>query len=495
VGSLRTRILATYALVVAFSLLLAGIVALLLLDRYQHQATLARTRALAVALSADLPDLVGARRAGLPAETLQRLRREAAALGGRFLVTSADGTVLQDTADSGNLVGQRLRLPAQPARREWRRFRAPDGTLYYFTTLPLQRPAARDSGQAPHRYLVLAVAAGDLKQAWRSLVALLALAGALALAASLAVGFFLSRSITRPLRALTQATQQLARGRYDQRVPVQGDDELAELASGFNAMAQQVQRARQTERDFLTNVTHDLRTPLTSIQGFSQALLEGTVDDAASYRQAAAIIQEETGRMRRLIDDLLDLASLEAHVVELRRERLELTPWLPALVEPFAARAQTAGLTLQTRLEEPLPAVPADARRLEQAIANLLDNAIKYTPPAGSITLGARSVQVRRGQVEPRLGGQVVVDAGHLRSGPWAAIQVADTGRGVPPEDVERIFERFYRADKARTETAGSGLGLSIVREIVLAHRGLIAVQSTLGQGTTFTLLLPADRS
>ena len=104
-------------------------------------------------------------------------------------------------------------------------------------------------------------------------------------------------------------------------------------------------------------------------------------------------------------------------------------------------------------------------------------------------------MQVRRGQVEPRLGGQVVVGAGHLRSGPWAAIQVADTGRGVPPEDVERIFERFYRADKARTETAGSGLGLSIVREIVLAHRGLIAVQSTLGQGTTFTLLLPADRS
>jgi signal transduction histidine kinase len=310
------------------------------------------------------------------------------------------------------------------------------------------------------------------------------------------VALFLSRSITRPIRALTAAADEIAQGRYEKRVPVNGEDELGQLARRFNVMAGEVQRARQTERDLLSNVTHDLRTPLTSIQGFAQALLDGTVEDPASFRRAAGIIYDEAGQMRRLIDDLLDLARFEAGAAPLCLEPLETGPWLQAIAGRLAPRVEAADLTWQTELAEPLPAIRADARRLEQAISNLVDNACKYTAAAGSaggpIRLEARAVQARQRQCEHALSGEVVVGKLPWREGLYLAIRIADSGRGIAPEDRRRIFERFYRADRARTETPGSGLGLAIVREIVLAHGGLLALQSEPGKGAAFTLLLPA---
>ena len=492
-GNLRARILASYVLVVAFSLALAGVVTGVLVVRYQRQAALARRRALAVAIASDLPELAGMAREGAPAEAFQRLRRDALALGARFLVTQADGTVLRDTAQEGNLVGERLALPARAATGAWIRYRAPDRRSYYLTLIPLQRPASAQAGQPPVQYLALAVPAEDVRQAWRDVAPPLALAGLLALLACLVVGAVLSGTITRPVQRLTAATEAFARGDLGQSVPVRGADELARLAQSFNSMAQEVRRARQTERDFLANVTHDLRTPLTSIQGFSQALLEGTVDDAASYRRSAAIIHEEAGRMRRLIDSLLELARLEAGAGAVEHTRLELGSWLRAVGERFAPQAEAAGLQFELALEEPLPAVRGDALRLERALDNLLDNACKFTPAGGRVALRGRRVEVRRGRVSPVLGGEVVVGRTALRDGPWAAIQVADTGRGIAPADARRIFERFYQGDRARSDRLGAGLGLSIVRSIVLAHGGFVAVQSAPGQGTTFTVLLPAE--
>jgi len=496
-GSLRTRILATYLLVAIIPLVLSGLLALGLFLRYERSDALTRRGVLFLAAAADLSDAAGMTRAQLAADLLPRLRRQATALRGRFLVVDAEGAVLADTGLDGRLVGQKVRLPAAAilsegaTRPTWRRLRLPDGKPYYLTAIPLPQPAA---GQAAGRYLVLAVAAEDLVQASLSVALAVSPAALLGLAAALVAAFFLSRSITRPLRALTRGMHEMAHGSYERPVPVQGDDELAELARSFNRMAHEVQRARQTERDLLANITHDLRTPLTSIQGFAQALLDGAVDDADSLRRAAGIIHEEAGRMGRLIDDLLELARLEANAGGLSLERLEPGPWLEGLAERFANRARAADLTFTYAPGGPLPALRADPRRLDQALANLIDNACKYTPAGGRVALAAWRVVVRRGQAEPQIAGRIVVGQAQPHDGAWLAISVADSGRGIAPEDVERVFERFYRADKARG-APGTGLGLAIVRQIIVAHGGLIAVASADGQGTVMTILLPAPEA
>jgi len=496
-GSLRTRILASYALVAALPLVLASVVALGLLVRYERGDALTRRGALFLAAAADLNEAAGMNRAQLATELLPRLRRQASALHGRFLVVDAEGTVLADSGPDGSLVAQRLRLPAAailPAgatRPTWRRLRLPDGKPYYLTAIPLPQPA---TGQAAERYLVLAVAAEDLARAALGVALAVSPAALVGLAAALAAALFLSRSITRPLRALIQGTRQVARGDYDRRVPVQGDDELAELARSFNHMAREVQRARQTERDFLANITHDLRTPLTSIRGFAQALLDGTVEDGPGYRQAASAIHEEAGRMGRLIDELLELARLEGNAGSLSLERLEPGPWLESLAARFAAQASLASLSFAYAPGIPLPALQADPRRLDQALSNLVDNACKYTPAGGHITLAARRVALRHGQANPPIEGRIVVGTGLPADGTWLAIAVADSGRGIAPGDLERVFERFYRADQARG-APGSGLGLAIVRQIVVAHGGFIAAASAEGRGTVMTILLPACES
>lgn len=314
---------------------------------------------------------------------------------------------------------------------------------------------------------MLVVPVRDVQPPWRELATPLIASGAIALVVSTIVAFFLSNSITRPLAAITRATEAMARGDYQQSIPVAGEDEIALLATGFNRMARAVEQARQSQRDFLANVSHDLRTPLTSIRGFAQAILDGQVSDTAGYIHAATIIQEEAGRMSDLVEELLDLARLEAGNVKMARERLDLTALVRSSIEARTPQAAAAGVTLRAEGAD-VPAVMGDEGRLKQVFDNLLDNAIKYTPLGGMVTVSIR------------------------QDGKWVAVAVADTGRGIPKEDLPRIFERFYRADKSRGETVGAGLGLAIAKEIVSAHGGRITVESEEGQGSVFTVFLPA---
>ncbi len=226
------------------------------------------------------------------------------------------------------------------------------------------------------------------------------------------------------------------------------------------------QRLEQVRRDFVANVSHELKTPLTAIQGAVETLLDGALGDAGHARPFVASIAEETTRLRRLVDDLLTLAQVEQRHAAPAREPIPLDEFLKAEVARHRALAEVHQVSLT--LEATALSLQADRRQLAQAVGNLLDNAIKYNRPGGRVVV------------------RVAEADGQLR------IEVEDTGLGIPPDDLPRIFERFYRVDKGRSrETGGTGLGLSIVKHVAEAHGGTVSVESRLGHGSRFTLQFP----
>jgi two-component system phosphate regulon sensor histidine kinase PhoR len=222
----------------------------------------------------------------------------------------------------------------------------------------------------------------------------------------------------------------------------------------------------RVRRDFVANVSHELKTPLTSVRGYAETLLEGGLQDAANREGFVRVIHDQATRLQALVDDLLSLAELERPEARLRIERFDLRALADRQLSAFAARASAAGLALTLAPGEP-DWIEADRVRLEQVLANLLENAIKYT---------------ERGGVTVTLGG-----------GPSHAwCDVTDTGPGIPPDDLDRVFERFYRVDKARSrDKGGTGLGLSIVKHILALHGGHVWVESTPGEGSRFRFELP----
>ena len=325
------------------------------------------------------------------------------------------------------------------------------------------------------RYLMVAIPRPKVNLSLRALLRdefiLLGLrSGAVALALSLALVFVMGWWISNPLRKIAAAAGSVAAGDAHP-IPLEGPTEVKQLASAFNEMAVRVQTSMQSQRDFVANVSHELKTPLTSIQGFAQAILDGTANTPEALRQAAGVIHDEAGRMNRLVLDLLTLARLEGGTANLRRSPLDLAALLAGAAERLAPQAKAAQVSLQVEIP-PLPELTGDEDRLAQVFTNLLDNAIKYTGAGGVVRLSAQ-----------RRGAAVTVSA-------------ADNGPGLSPEDQSRIFERFYQADKSRRGGAGrgAGLGLAIAREIIAAHGGTIQVTSALGKGSDFVVSLPITR-
>lgn len=302
---------------------------------------------------------------------------------------------------------------------------------------------------------------GDFSRSLLPPIIQAALAGGL-VAVILAVG--ISRSIAKPLSALARGAEQVAQGNYDARVPEQGAQEIRLLAQAFNRMADEVRATQQGQRDFLANVSHDLKTPLTSIQGYSQAIID---DAAKDPKQAARIIYEEAGRLNRLVVELTDLIRVQSGRLSMRMNSVDIGAMIHAIVERLMVMAQNKHISLHLMVPDSL-LLTGDGDRLAQVVTNLLSNALKYTPQ----------------------GGKVVISAKTLRDG--TEISVMDTGVGIPEDDLPRIFERFYQVDKARGPRRGTGLGLAIVKEIVQAHGGTISAYSAgEGKGSTFSVWLP----
>jgi two-component system sensor histidine kinase BaeS len=258
----------------------------------------------------------------------------------------------------------------------------------------------------------------------------------------------------------------VATGDLTARVSLDRSDEVTEVEGAFNEMADHLEAARTREREFLVSVSHDLRTPLTTIGGYSEAIGDGRVasDDLA---RVASVIKLESDRLHRLVEDLMLLARLEAREFTLRPEPVDLAAHLNGSAEAFRERATAAGVRLTTETP-PIPEVFVDPDRIAQLVGNLLENALRYTPEGGRVAL---ALDEEEGM---------------------ARLTVADSGPGIEADDVPRIFERLYVAQRYRpVRPEGSGLGLSIVKELVDAMGGVIEVDSTPGIGTTITVRIP----
>jgi signal transduction histidine kinase len=476
--SLRSKLVVSFAGVILLALGLAGAAAIALRWRAEQQATLDRLAVESPQLALDLFRL---QRQGATMEQITAHLQEAARQRDlRVLLVARDGTV---TFDSGNtLRGKRLELPqaenaARPPRyRSWQGRTGEQGKLVFVSAglEPERRPGPEGGrGLLPisgiSETVVVAVPKQTVTRAWLGLLPGLAWAGLIALAVSVLVALLLARSIAEPLRALTHASEEMARGNYDQAIPLRRTDEVGRLAAAFNGMARQVGRSHVQMRALIANVSHDLKTPLTSILGFSQALRDGDIDGPQA-RETAGIIHEEAVRVRALVDDLLYLSEIDARQVVIAAAPLDVAVLVARAARRFELPLRERGIGLSAVLPaEGTLFVQADSAKLERVLDNLMDNARKYTPAGGT-------VEVRAGLA----GGAM----------PGVRLEVFNSGPRIPDEVLSRMFERFYRYDRTRGRTGGSGLGLSIAKELVELHGGTLTATSS-DTGMTLTVHLP----
>jgi len=286
-----------------------------------------------------------------------------------------------------------------------------------------------------------------------------------AIAVALLLTFFLSRRILAPVRSLTSAAKRLGRRDFSQKVQIEDRGELGELASTFNSMASDLERAEQLQRNMVADVAHELRTPLSNIRGYLEAVRDGVIKpDADTIRS----LDEEATLLSRLVDDLQELSLAEAGELKLACQAEDVAELINHTVAVAQARAAEKGAAVSIDLSDKLPPVNIDHHRISQVLRNLLENAVTHTTEGGVITVAAR------------------------QQGNWVEVSVTDIGEGIPPEGLPNIFERFYRVDKSRARaTGGSGMGLTIAKRLVEAHGGKIEVQSELGKGSRFSFTVP----
>ncbi len=470
-GSLRARLIVSFALVVGLAVFLAGAGALFLLRDKQQETARERYGRLAEPLNDRFARLAAT------GKTLDELKafldQRAQESDVRVLLLDQDLSVVYDT--QGNTLSGKFVLGFETSRArtevargisyKWVEYQAGSDSLILFAA-----PPSPDNAPfaAPDYEAVIAIPQSQLAAAWLELVPRLAVAGAIALTVSFIVSYFISRSISGPLRRITEASREMAQGNYDVHIPFGGEDEVGRLAEAFNQMAKEVSTSQRMMKDLLANVSHELKTPLTSIQGFSQAMIDGVVTDKTDVQEYSRTIFDESNRMRELVDDLLLLSQIESGQATMDHQHVELKPLLERTVERFQWAMRDGGIESGLHIDS-MPAVHGDERRLEQVFSNLMQNAVRHTPTGGIITVSAH-----------------VLRGGHI------SIGVHNTGSVIPKEDLPRVFERFFQVDRARARRGGSsGLGLSIVAEIVEAHGGTVRAISSASGGTEFIVILP----
>lgn len=291
------------------------------------------------------------------------------------------------------------------------------------------------------------------------------LGGSLAIVIALLLTFVLSRRMSSPIGVLANAARRLGQGDLSQRVQFQGKGEVKVLAQAFNSMATDLEHAEQLRRNLVADVAHELRTPLSNIQGYLEAIRDRVIKpNVATIRS----LNEETALLSRLVDELQELSLVEAGELKLIYQAEDIAKLVKQAVTPWQPQVAAREISLSLDLPDNLPLVDVDWQRVNQVLHNLLENAVAHTHKGGTINVAATT------------------------QGDWVEVCVSDTGEGIPAEDLPNIFERFYRVDKSRARvTGGSGLGLTIAKRLVEAHGGKIAVQSEMGKGSRFSFTLP----
>jgi signal transduction histidine kinase len=362
----------------------------------------------------------------------------------RYVIADLDGLVYADS--TGKLTGERLNLTNSKPFAAFLIEGEP--MLSYFEPL-----------DAPNLQLIQQ---GFTDSVNNSLLIAILVAGVLALLLAL----LLSHSILSPVSALTRAAQKMENGDLSQRVRVRTDGELGELAQAFNAMADGLQRQELLRRNMVSDVAHELRTPLSNVRGYLEALRDGVVEPTP---ELIGSLHEEALSLNRLVDDLQELALAEAGQLHLEIQPVAVLPAVEKALLAVRAQARARQISLRIDIPAGLPSILADRDRFHQVLCNLLDNALTHTPAGGKISVQA------------------------AQAGPAVEFSIQDTGEGIAAEHLPLIFERFYRVDKSRTRsTGGAGLGLAIVRQLIEAQGGQVSAHSTLGEGTTILFTIPS---
>ncbi len=467
--TIRSRIYVTMVAIVALTLIVVGLGSFLLLGGYQDRVDQSRLRELATAWGPELFSEAG------ETQTLDELLKTWLSAGTRkgslaseldvpVLGLEADGEVVRALDNGDRFLGETLPIDLGAVSNGVveGELTTEDGERIAYVVTKLRPEIQQRQG-----YCCIAVALvyGSRWTVLGDLAPQLFLAGVVALVVASLVGFLVSRSIYRPIQRVAAASRRVTQGQLQQRVDIGGSQEAQELARSFNQMTDEVERQQIALRDFLANVSHDLQTPLTSINGFSQALMDDVVQ-ADEQRNTYRIIEDESRRLLRLVEGLLDLSRIEAGQVQVEAAPVEVASLLDHVGDLFALRAQELDVKLAVSPTE-VAEVLGDWDRLDQVLGNLLDNALRHTPPGGDVQLSARS-----------------------ESPNSVSIAVADTGVGIPEEAIPYLFDRYYKSDRPGAQ-GGTGLGLAIARELVRAQGGEIRVSSEQGVGTTFHVVLP----
>ena len=467
--NLRLRLILSHTFIVLLCLGIIVVVVSIILQGYRDRFVTARLDDMTIPIYVHFRSL--AQREASWNEVVASLQEQAQNTGVSILLTDNQGNVLMQASPEGTLKQRTIELPPEgvPEGIESYRgtYKAPDGQTFIFTAYPLSKTPAQQT-QSRVQILVLSVPRSGALALWGDLVRPFLWAGLTALVVSVVIAILLARSVYRPVQRVTEAAEKMAQGQYDQEVPVAGTKETKGLATTFNQMAKQVELTQQRLRYFLADASHQLRTPLTSIRGFAQAILDGTASDDDTRLRAAQVIEDESKRMIHQVDELLELSRMQSGQIQMARESIDLKDLLEHCQEIFSLRAEEAGILFKTEIE-PLMPVVGDIDRLEQVFSNLLDNALKHSPAGGEVSIIGRNTSTDN-----------------------VEISVTDSGPGIPPEQLPHVFERFYQATGART---GTGLGLAIAREIVYAHGGQIDAKSSPGEGTQFIVRLPTIAS
>ncbi|MDR0445611.1 MAG: cell wall metabolism sensor histidine kinase WalK [Oscillospiraceae bacterium] len=299
---------------------------------------------------------------------------------------------------------------------------------------------------------------------------------AFGLVASAAISLLLAQTLLSPIRGMTKAAEAMGEGDFTRKIPVDSDDEIGTLSTTFNTMASQLEttldelkNAEKLRRDFVANVSHELRTPLTSIRSYAETMHDTPDLPDETRLEFLGVILNESDRMTKIVSDLLSLSRLDSGG-GLKIEQFSLERSVREVYTAIAIAAERRGQSVELDLQFGMPDIMGDRARIEQVLMNIMTNAVKYTPEGGAVRVSCGA------------------------SGRFAWVKISDTGVGIPPEDLPRVFDRFYRVDKARSrESGGTGLGLSIAKEITELHGGEITLKSVYGSGSTFTITLPVD--
>lgn len=407
----------------------------------------------------------------------------------RFLVLDNQGTVLVDSLDidEGRDMGDESYVREALQGIQQSTTMTFNGEEWLFVTVPVwiedQIVGAIHIGQ-PLRDV--AAVLSDLRT--RLLLVLV-----IALPLSIAIALILARNLANPLRKLTIAAGRLGQGDYGYPLDTSGRDELGQLSSTFADMRQRLLSEERTRIQFVSDVSHELRTPLTAIKGLAETLRDGAVEDARVRDNFLASVEDETDRLIRLVNDLLILTRADSKALPLKLEQVDLRPMALETIERFKPQAAAKGISLMADIPESPLLARADADRIEQVLVNLLDNAIKHSPPNETVRVHG---EILEALPDEGLGGEQVQDR-DPGSNQWVTVSVIDAGPGISPADLPHIFDRFFRADQSRSrDQGGSGLGLSIAKAIMEAHEGLIWLESppqseSMSHGTKATFALP----